>query len=88
VFKKFPLFRKNAAVSKIYEALQNVHRRKKGNEASPSSVVVPFAPPEPAGFGLDDEMLSLYKIVETFLIQTDQRLFSSLALRRERELQR
>ncbi len=53
-------------MSKIYEALQNVHRQKKGNEES-AAVPVPFAPPEPAGFGLEDEMLSLYKIVDTLL---------------------
>jgi len=54
-------------MSKIYEALQNVNRQKKGDEASTPPVPVPFAPPEPAGFGLEDEMLSLYKIVETLL---------------------
>lgn len=53
-------------MSKIYEALQNVHRQKKGME-EPPAVPVPFAPPEPAGFGLEDEMLSLYKMLDALL---------------------
>lgn len=53
-------------MSKIYEALQNVHRDKKG-EAPPPAVHVPFASLEPAGYSLEDEMLSLYKILETLL---------------------
>jgi Mrp family chromosome partitioning ATPase len=54
------------AMSKIYEALQNVQRQKRGSEAS-SSMPVPFAAPTPAGMGMEDEMLSLYKIVDTLL---------------------
>ncbi|HYA42085.1 MAG TPA: CpsD/CapB family tyrosine-protein kinase [Syntrophobacteraceae bacterium] len=53
-------------MSKIYEALQNVQRQKEGDEASPP-VPVPFAPPALAGFGMEDEMLGLFKMVDTIL---------------------
>jgi len=53
-------------MSKIYEALQNVQRQKKGSETSPP-VPVPFAPQVREGFGMEDEMLSLLKIVDTLL---------------------
>jgi len=54
-------------MSKIYEALLNAQRQKKGRE-SPLPVPVPFAPPQPAGLGLEDQMLSLYKIIDTLLL--------------------
>ncbi|MDR3553970.1 MAG: CpsD/CapB family tyrosine-protein kinase [Syntrophobacteraceae bacterium] len=54
-------------MSKIYEALQNVHREKKDRGEAERSAPVPFAPFEPAGLGLEDEMLSLYKVIETLL---------------------
>jgi len=68
-------------VSKIYEALQNVHRQKKGKEASPAAVLVPFAPPEPAGFGMENEMLSLFRIVETLLTYCKSRILQFIGAR-------
>jgi Mrp family chromosome partitioning ATPase len=68
-------------MSKIYEALQNVHRQKKGKEASPPAVPVPFAPPEPAGFGMEDEMLSLFKIVETLLTYGQSKIVQFIGTR-------
>ncbi len=56
-------------MSKIYEALQNVHRQKKHDSMSPPPLPVPFAPLETEGVGMDNEMLSLYKIVDTLLPQ-------------------
>jgi protein-tyrosine kinase len=55
-------------VSKIYEALQNVHREKKACEPLAASLMpAPFPVGGQAGFGLEDEMLGLYKVIETLL---------------------
>jgi Mrp family chromosome partitioning ATPase len=54
-------------MSKIYEALQNAQRAKKSGKAPLQPVPIPFALPAPARFGMEDEMLSLYKIVDTIL---------------------
>ncbi len=71
---------KNVAMSKIYEALQNVHRQKKSVEEPPHGPV-PFAPMEPAGFGLEAEMLSLYKVVVTFLPEVQSRIIQFIGAR-------
>lgn len=68
-------------MSKIYEALQNVHREKMGAGASERTSTVPFAPLEPAGFGFEDQMLSLYKLIETFLPHYESRLVQFISAR-------
>ncbi|MGA2403210.1 MAG: CpsD/CapB family tyrosine-protein kinase [Syntrophobacteraceae bacterium] len=67
-------------MSKIYEALQVVHRQEKGEEAPPAELV-PCAPPEPDGFGLEEEMLSLYKIVVTLLPKVQSRIIQFIGAR-------
>jgi capsular exopolysaccharide synthesis family protein len=66
-------------MSKIYEALQNVQRQKKG-DALPN-VPVPFAPPVPEGLGLEDEMLGLYKIVDALLSQSKSKIVQFIGAR-------
>lgn len=61
-------------MSKIYEALQNVHREKMGGRQFDRATTVPFAPSEPAGFEFEDEMLSLYKVIETLLPHLESRI--------------
>lgn len=61
-------------MSKIYEALQNVHREKMGGRQFDRTATVPFAPSEPAGLGFEDEMLSLYKVIETLLPHLESRI--------------
>ena len=79
---KYTFLAKVAAMSKIYEALQNVHRQKKdGAEAFFPAVPVPFAPPEAAGFGMEDEMLSLFKIVDTLLPQGKSKIVQFIGAR-------
>ncbi len=69
-------------MSKIYEALQNVHRQKRGMEASsPGSAPVPFAPPTSSGLGIEDEMLSLYKIVDTLLLHGKSKIVQFIGTR-------
>jgi Mrp family chromosome partitioning ATPase len=68
-------------MSKIYEALQNVQRQKKGRDA-PLPVPVHFANPEPpVGLGLEDEMLSLYKIIDTLLPQRKSKIVQFIGAR-------
>lgn len=66
-------------MSKIYEALQNVQRQKRG-DASPS-VPVPFALPQAEGLGLEDEMLGLYKIVDTLLSHSKSKIIQFIGAR-------
>ena len=68
-------------MSKIYEALQNVHREKKGGEESYRAAPVPFAPLESVGFGFEDEMLSLYKLIETLLPHHKSRIVQFIGAR-------
>ncbi len=68
-------------MSKVYEALQNVHREKKLRGESDRAAPVPFAPPARAGLGLEDEMLSLYKVIETILPHLKSRIIQFISAR-------
>ncbi|MCL5405486.1 MAG: CpsD/CapB family tyrosine-protein kinase [Deltaproteobacteria bacterium] len=69
-------------MSKIYEALQNIHREKKGDGTpTPASVPPPFAVAGPAGFGLEVEMLGLYKVIETLLPHQKSRIVQFIGTR-------
>ncbi len=55
-------------MSKFYEALQNIEQEKKGGGTLVTApVLAPLAAAGSSGFGLEDEMLSLYKLIETLL---------------------
>ncbi len=55
-------------MSKVYEALQNTYREKKaGGSLTSSPMPAPFASGVKTGFGLEDEMLGLYKVIESLL---------------------
>ena len=68
-------------MSKIYEALQNVHREKKGRGDFDRVATVPFAPRESDGLGFEDEMLSLYKVVEALLPHHKSRIIQFIGAR-------
>jgi Mrp family chromosome partitioning ATPase len=68
-------------MSKIYEAMQNVYReRKQGGETVRQSPM-PFASLQPARFGFEDEMLRLYKVVETLLPHNGCRIIQFISAR-------
>ncbi|MGC8490564.1 MAG: CpsD/CapB family tyrosine-protein kinase [Syntrophobacteraceae bacterium] len=68
-------------MSKIYEALQNVHREKQGREHADRVSTIPFAPLEPRGLGFEDQMLSLYKVIETLLPHYSSRIVQFIGAR-------
>ncbi|MDR3570569.1 MAG: CpsD/CapB family tyrosine-protein kinase [Syntrophobacteraceae bacterium] len=68
-------------MSKIYEALQNVHREKKGKGPFERIAPVPFAPLEAAALGFEDEMLSLYKLIEALLPHFPSRIIQFIGAR-------
>ncbi|MGC9197268.1 MAG: CpsD/CapB family tyrosine-protein kinase [Syntrophobacteraceae bacterium] len=69
-------------MSKIYEALQNVYREKKqGGGETVRESPVPFACLQLARLGFEDEMLRLYKVVETLLPHHDSRIVQFISAR-------
>ncbi len=68
-------------MSRIYEALQNVYREKKQRGESVGESPIPFASLQPEGFGFEDEMLSLYKVVETLLPHPRSRIVQFIGAR-------
>ena len=70
-----------AGMSKIYEALQNVQREKQGGAEFGRVATVPFAGPERAQGGFEDEMLSLYKVIEALLPHCKSRIVQFIGVR-------
>jgi Mrp family chromosome partitioning ATPase len=62
------------AMSKIFEALENLQEMKKSVKAELSLPPLPFASPVPAPLGLEDEMLGLFKILEQLLPRDSSRM--------------
>ncbi|MHC1725258.1 MAG: CpsD/CapB family tyrosine-protein kinase [Syntrophobacteraceae bacterium] len=67
-------------MSKIYEALQQAHMQKKGKEGAPS-FPVPYDVPCPTGKEMGEEMLSLYKIIDTILPHTKSKVIQFMGAR-------
>ncbi|MDR3554769.1 MAG: CpsD/CapB family tyrosine-protein kinase [Syntrophobacteraceae bacterium] len=69
-------------MSKIYEALQNIQLEKKaGGALTASPMPPPFAVGGEAGLGLEDEMLGLYKVIETLLPHQKSRVIQFIGAR-------
>ena len=69
-------------MSKIYQALQHIYREKKESQAFTSPPMpAPFAAGGRAGFGLEDEMLGLYKIVEALLPHRKSKIIQFIGAR-------
>jgi protein-tyrosine kinase len=67
-------------MSKIYEALQHAHKQKKGKE-NVRGIPVPFESRKHADTELGEEMLSLYKIIETLLPHTKSKIIQFIGSR-------
>lgn len=67
-------------MSKIYEALQQAQLQKKGKEGAPS-FSVPYDVPRPNGKEMGEEMLSLYKIIDTILPHTKSKVIQFIGAR-------
>jgi protein-tyrosine kinase len=67
-------------MSKIYEALQQAHKQKKGKEKSPG-IPIAFEPPKHADTELGEEMLSLYKIVDALLPHSKSKVIQFIGSR-------
>jgi capsular exopolysaccharide synthesis family protein len=69
-------------MSKIYEALQNVHREKKGGGTfMAASMPVPLPIEGAAGLAMEDEMLGLHKVIETLLPHQKSRVIQFIGAR-------
>lgn len=68
-------------MSKIYEALQHAHLEKKSKEDVTASPPVPFHVLLSPGKQLEDEMLSLYKILDTLLPYTKCKILQFIGSR-------
>lgn len=63
-------------MSKIYKAVQNSYRYNKADEAFTAPPL-----PVPTGFGLEDEMLGLYKVVEALLPHIKSKIIQFIGAR-------
>lgn len=68
-------------MSKIYEALQHAHKQKKGKEAGHSGIPVPFEPPRRTETEMGEEMLSLYKIIDSLLPDAKSKIIQFIGAR-------
>jgi capsular exopolysaccharide synthesis family protein len=70
-------------MSKIYEALQNAYREKKGEEKLPEILTPTETPPKALEHKIDEQMLTLYKNIETLLPYAKQKTLQFIGSRPE-----
>jgi protein-tyrosine kinase len=68
-------------MSKIYEALQNAYREKKGEEQMPEVLVPTDTHLNPLEHEIDEQMLTLYKNIETLLPHAKQKTLQFIGSR-------
>ena len=70
-------------MSKIYEALQHAYRQRKGEEKLPELLIEMDPGLKPLGHEIDEQMLTLYKSIETLLPHVKQKTLQFIGSRPE-----
>ena len=71
----------NKAMSKVYDALQNAYREKKGDENLPEILLPKDTGPQPPGQEIGEQMLTLYQSIDILLPQVKQRTIQFIGSR-------